>query len=65
MQNLNFNLLNGQSTKINGLREFREDLTEAVQAAEDGKQVMIHSYTNGRKAKSILMLVKVEDLRED
>tara|TARA_R110002124_G_scaffold47290_1_gene140916 strand:- start:17444 stop:17629 length:186 start_codon:yes stop_codon:yes gene_type:complete len=48
--------------QINGVKHFRVGLTEAMEAAQQGKTVEITTYTHGRKPRSILKLELKEKL---
>lgn len=47
---------------INGLKQFRTDLTTIVEAAQKGQPVEIRTYTHGREPRSILKLELKEKL---
>lgn len=50
--------------EVNGIKKFRTDITELLQDVQDGKEVLIKTYTRGRKEQSIIKLVKVECLMD-
>lgn len=47
---------------INGVKQFRNELTSILEAAQQGKEVEIRTYTHGRVPRSVLTLAKKEDL---
>lgn len=48
--------------EVNGIKQFRTDITDLLKAVQDGKKVEVRTYTQGRKPQSIIKLVKVVDL---
>ena len=48
--------------EVNGIKKFRTDITELLQAVQDGKKVEVRTYTRGRKPQSIIKLVKTQNL---
>ena len=48
--------------KVNGIKNFRVQLTEILEAVQNGAEVHVTTYTHGREARSVIKLEKIEDL---
>jgi len=47
---------------VNGIKAFRTDITDILAAIQNGQEVHVKTYTQGRKPQSIIKLAKIEDL---